>query len=82
MSSFSVSKAIGRFFLPNFERDLSKAVGESLHSSASLTDCFLAPAVYGFEKRAGYGIGHATSAVERRAFEKVHYPIPPKGLFR
>jgi len=93
MSSF-ISKTIGRLVLPNLEKDLSKAVSKSLQSSATLTDCFLPPAVYGFEKQAhgfSHGIGHATSALERRIatatgpapiFEKVYYPVPAKGLFR
>lgn len=85
MSSF-VSKTVGRFLLPNLEKDLTKAVNQGIQSSAKMTDCFLAPTVYGFERQqATYGIGHATSALERRAaptLEKVHYPPPAKGLFR
>lgn len=92
MSSL-VSKTIGRFLVPNLEKDLAKAVNDGLKSSARLTDCFLPPVVYGFEKRAPTtcGIGHASSALERRiasasapapVFEKVHYRPLPKGLFR
>lgn len=90
MSSF-VSKTIGRYLLPNFEKDLTKAVSHGLQSSAKLTDCFLPPVVYGFEKYAYGGIGHATSSLERRiamattpppTFEKVYYRPLPKGLFR
>lgn len=91
MSSF-VSKTVGRFLLPNLEKDLSKAVHKSLRSSVSLTDCFLPPAVYGFEKQAcRSGIGQSTSVLEKRiamaispeaTFEKVHYKVPVGGLFR
>jgi hypothetical protein len=81
-----VSKTLSRMLLPNLEKDLSKAVTESLKSSAQMTDCFLSPAVYAFEKTpVSSGFGHATSSLERRvgtSFEKVHYPAPAKGLFQ
>mmetsp|Transcript_19612 Transcript_19612/g.48815 ORF Transcript_19612/g.48815 Transcript_19612/m.48815 type:complete len:82 (+) Transcript_19612:122-367(+) len=81
MSSFA-SKTLGRFLLPNFEKDLAKAVHEGIQSSAKMTDCFLAPSVYGFEKQSAVGLGHATSAVEKRLVEKVHYEVPIRGLFQ
>lgn len=94
MSSF-VSKTLSRLLLPNLEKDLATAVKSSLQSSAALTDCFLAPAVYGFERQqVGGGLGHATSALEQRiatattpssaptVLTKVHYPAPTKGLFQ
>ena len=82
-----VSKTLSRMLLPNLEKDLAKAVTNSLKSSAQMTDCFLSPAVYGFEKQpVSCGFGHATSSLERRVatptFEKVHYPAPAKGLFQ
>jgi hypothetical protein len=94
MFSF-VSKTLGRLAIPTLEKDLANAVNESLKSSATLTDCFLPPAVYAFEKQpvncGYYGIGHATCALERRiatattpapTFEKVNYSVPARGLFR
>ena len=90
MSSF-VSKTIGRIVLPNLERDLTRVVNEGVRSSATMTDCFLAPVVYGFRQQQGRGgIGRATSALEQRRInpggtttvQKIHYPALPKGLFR
>jgi len=88
MSSF-ISKTLGRMLLPNLETDLAKAVNQGIQSSAKMTDCFLAPSVYGFEMQQSTattithrGLGHATSALETRSMVKVHYPIPAKGLFR
>jgi len=93
-------KDLSHMILPNFERDLSRAVTKSLESSAKLTDCFLPPTVYGYEKQQvvwykhsnnNFGIGRATSALEKRiatatepppTFEKIRYPVPGKGLFR
>lgn len=82
-----LTKTLSRMLLPNLEKDLSKAVTESLKSSAQMTDCFLSPAVYAFEKTPiSSGFGHATSSLERRVaaptFQKVHYPAPTQGLFR
>ena len=79
------AKTVTRFLLPNLERDLTKAVGAELASASKMTDCFLSPAVYGFEKRsATTGMGHATSAVQQRVtvVEKVHYKPPAQGLFQ
>ena len=79
-----VSKAVARFLLPNFERDLTQAVQTGIQSSAKMTDCFLAPSVYGFEKQLP-GCFHATAAVQQRTtmlVEKVYYPVPGRGLFR
>jgi len=92
MSSF-ISKTVGRFLLPNLEKDLTKAVHQSLRSSESLTNCFLPPAVYGFEKQLSVGIGRSTNVLEKRiatattspkamTFEKVHYKAPVGGLFQ
>lgn len=93
-SSFLSKITLGRFVpvVGSLERDLARAVTQNLESSARLTDCFLPPAVYGFEKQAcRSGIGQSTSVLEKRiamaispeaTFEKVHYKVPVGGLFR
>lgn len=80
------AKTLSKLLMPGLERDLTKAVTAELASASKMTDCFLAPAVYAYEKTGGaIGMGHATSALEQRAtmvVEKVHYPIPKGGLFQ
>jgi hypothetical protein len=82
------AKALGRFLLPNLERDLNKAVSKEMISASKMTDCFLSPSVYGFEKQAcASSIGHATSSVQQRAaaptkYVKVNYKTPAPGLFQ
>ena len=79
------AKAVSRFLLPNLERDLTKAVSKELATASKMSDCFLAPTVYGYESRAvsSTGIGHATSSVHQRTVvEKVHYKVPAQGLFQ
>ncbi|VEU34432.1 unnamed protein product [Pseudo-nitzschia multistriata] len=78
------SKTVSKLLLPSLERDLTKAVGAELASASKMTDCFLSPAVYGYERsKPGPGLGHATPAVEQRGFvEKIHYKPPEQGLFR
>mmetsp|Transcript_991 Transcript_991/g.2120 ORF Transcript_991/g.2120 Transcript_991/m.2120 type:complete len:85 (-) Transcript_991:457-711(-) len=81
------AKTVSKLLLPTLERDLTKAVSAELASASKMTDCFLAPTVYGYEKTsASSGMGHATSALQQRetttsVFEKVHYPVPKQGLF-
>lgn len=83
------AKTLSKFLLPNLERDLTKAVTAELATAAKMTDCFLSPVVYGYEKKACGssmgGMGHATAALEQRAktvVQKVHYAPPKQGLFR
>ena len=79
----SFANAVGRFLLPNLERDLTKAVSKEMISASKMTDCFLAPSVYGFEKQT---VVHATSSVQQRAaptkYVKVNYKSPTPGLFQ
>ena len=84
------AKIVGRFLLPNLERDLNKAVSKEMISASKMTDCFLSPSVYGYEKQAcASSIGHATSSVQQRAasstptkYVKVNYKAPTPGLFQ
>ena len=79
----SFANAVGRFLLPNLERDLNKAVSKEMISASKMTDCFLAPSVYGFEKQT---VVRATSSVQQRAvptkYVEVNYKTPAPGLFR
>jgi len=76
-------KAVSRFLVPNLDRDLTNCVRKELATASTMTDSFLAPSVYGYERQATHGMA-ATAAVQQRSgeqFVKVHYPVPPQGLF-
>jgi len=79
------AKTLSKLLLPNLERDLTRSVASELATASRMTDCFLSPVVYGYERTAGAtaggGMGHATAALEQRAVRKVHYPPPRRGLF-
>merc|ERR1712028_331494 len=80
-------KAVSRFLVPNLDRDLTHCVRKELATASIMTDSFLAPSVYGYERQATqqHGMAQATAAVQQRSggeqFVKVHYPVPPQGLF-
>mmetsp|Transcript_55993 Transcript_55993/g.62602 ORF Transcript_55993/g.62602 Transcript_55993/m.62602 type:complete len:85 (-) Transcript_55993:303-557(-) len=82
------TKALSRLLLPNLERDLTKAVSKEMASASTMTSCFLAPSVYGYQKQTlvQHGVGHGTSSVEQRVqptqYVKVHYQTPKQGLFQ
>ena len=63
-----VSKTLGRMLLPGLEQDLARAIGPGLVSSAKMTDCFLAPEVYGYEARSPRSSHYCTGTSSNRPF--------------
>jgi hypothetical protein len=78
-------RQISKLFLPNFERDLSRAIASEMATAGSMTDTMLAPHVYAFESVStstslgAFGKTGARCAPQR--IVKVELPFTKKGLF-
>ena len=75
-----IFRQISKALIPNLERDLSKSLKTELATAAKMTDCMIAPTVYGYEASAVGGVFGKTAARQSRMV-KVQYPAPQKGFF-
>jgi hypothetical protein len=78
-------RQISKMFLPNLERDLSRAIGSEMATVGTMTDTMLAPHVYAFESVAtSTSMGAFVQTGARNApqrFVKIELPFTKKGLF-
>ena len=80
-----LSKAV---ILPNLERDLSRTLNAELLTVPNMTDCMVAPYVYGYQSSpvsvSDNGAFSRTSSRQQAGagrLVKIEYVAPPKGLF-
>lgn len=78
-------QAISKFFLPNFERDVTRVVQKEVDSARHFMDTMMAPSAYAYAPHTtNAGAFHASglrAAGSSARVKRVDFPVKQQGLF-